>query len=563
MVKNIFTLIFFSFSFSQNPNATLTSDQIQKFGLKRFGDVLTYFRGIQTSSIDGFDIHSAHITGNISFFIDDEPITVDVFTSNTINRLPLILTEVERIEFYSSPVVINGVVASDGALLFYKKRNQNALSFSVESAIYNEVGDPGPYRYTEKYAPNVDHHGPDLNSYLNYNYDSLSISLSGQFLEHRPLDERIQNTRDVPYSFSEWPDITMFQGNLDVRYKLKNHSFTAVSSHTLQDDFVHSYMEGWGFPEKEMTHTVKHHSVRGNSRVFQTNMQYGVQMYQVESENETTVFSQSRYRSYLNANWNEYTIFLENNVSEYDTFDLNQRFTSSEIGLSYSEQRFLLTYFQGLGSQEKTMIGQLNYSNYTVDFSYQNKQSDRYEVLSKYRPWGNIFNVSLSKEYQLNPFLSSFIKFGYYSNTKQLYIEKNAEKLNTQFKIYNTHTVLHSMSYRKKKYSLSSSVLWRSAIQTDVYEFPKYEIDMHATYHPFSDISLISRIIHYGKRASVNRFTAIDLGVMKTFWKKRGRVHLLIKNALDQKIMTDPIGRTENLSFEMTLSLAFNGNSLF
>ena len=240
MVKNILTIILFSLIFTQEPDQIITQKDFQTFGIKRLSDMVSLIHQFQSSSIDGFDYHQSSFSGRSDgfvVFINNKHINIDIFGSKNLEYLPITLREIDFLEIYTDHVTINGIYASDGVLHFHTKKIEKKLSLQIRSAIYNEIGDPGPYRYTKKDSPNIDHNGPDLTTGLSYKLDSINFKLSHTFIEHRPLDGRLQKEYSRVKLIDDWPDILFNKTQLSMNWHNHSSSFELNFSNIKQHHF--------------------------------------------------------------------------------------------------------------------------------------------------------------------------------------------------------------------------------------------------------------------------------------------------------------------------------------
>jgi len=137
-------------------------------GLVLMTDVLGRLSGVSSTSIDGFD-HRPHAgsapVGGVAWLVtvDGVPIESGAFGMVDIHLLPIEPADLERVVYCPGPHVGAGRFAGSGVLELTTlgARADGAIAGRAAARIANETGDPGPRRYLEDAAPNVDKIGPD------------------------------------------------------------------------------------------------------------------------------------------------------------------------------------------------------------------------------------------------------------------------------------------------------------------------------------------------------------------------------------------------------------------
>ncbi|NIM19317.1 MAG: TonB-dependent receptor plug domain-containing protein [Candidatus Latescibacteria bacterium] len=152
----------------------LTAKEIQRAGLTRLGDILLLADKWNICTIDGFS-WQASPNGLSSFrgqtwvvMVDGQRMNPNLYDSNNLNLLPIVLDEVDSVEIVSSPRIHHGEFTERGLIHIYTRKPAPGVSFRGSVMGGNETGDPGPYRYTEYSSPNVDFIGPDATLTMGY-----------------------------------------------------------------------------------------------------------------------------------------------------------------------------------------------------------------------------------------------------------------------------------------------------------------------------------------------------------------------------------------------------------
>lgn len=156
---------------NQSPMSPLTGhdhvisgQEIRDWGLIRISDILDLAPGFSGWSVDGFRqdgfVFGAGPAGSQQWRIavDGQEVDarfVDGFHSEA---LPISTSSIKSVRL-RPPGSGPGGISSSGWILF-ETTASDSLSATAVVSVGNEIGDPGPYRYTEFATPNVDRDGP-------------------------------------------------------------------------------------------------------------------------------------------------------------------------------------------------------------------------------------------------------------------------------------------------------------------------------------------------------------------------------------------------------------------
>ena len=142
----------------------ISGQEIRDWGLVRIGDILKLAPGFSGWSADGFRqdglVFNAGPGGSQQWRIavDGQEVDarfVDGFHSEA---LPVSTSSIKQVRL-RPPGAGPGGLSSSGWILI-DTLPSDSLSATATFSVGNEVGDPGPYRYTELATPNVDRDGP-------------------------------------------------------------------------------------------------------------------------------------------------------------------------------------------------------------------------------------------------------------------------------------------------------------------------------------------------------------------------------------------------------------------
>jgi hypothetical protein len=149
----------------------ISGQEIRDWGLIRVSDILELAPGFSGWSRDGFRtdgfVFNAGPAGSQQWriAIDGQEVDarfVDGFHSET---LPVSTSSIKSVRL-RPPGSGPGGLSSSGWILF-ETIALDSLAATASVAVGNEVGDPGPYRYTDLATPNVDRDGPSADIQVN------------------------------------------------------------------------------------------------------------------------------------------------------------------------------------------------------------------------------------------------------------------------------------------------------------------------------------------------------------------------------------------------------------
>jgi hypothetical protein len=174
---------------------TITRDLIDIHGLSKLSDIFSLSYDWDLSSIDGYTwkVSPAGLTSfqnqQWTVAIDGRDIDIDIFGVRSLNRLPVSLNQIDSIQIYSCPIMVNNGLSEGGHIEIFTTgaEKKPTAKFLISSG--NESGDPGPYRYTEYATPNIDKIGRDVAATLIIPRGDLAITLDYIENVNYPTDE--------------------------------------------------------------------------------------------------------------------------------------------------------------------------------------------------------------------------------------------------------------------------------------------------------------------------------------------------------------------------------------
>ena len=244
----------------------ITHDDIARSGITRLSDLFALAGAWSATSIEGYHWNVTPLGVDQpdawQLFVDSVPVNVRAIDHYRLNLLPISVSEICRVEFHSSPVVIGGMAVLSGAINMYTCDLTDDLTVKVSAAASNETGDPGPWRYTPRAVPNVDRSGPTLQGSVAWVNAKTSVQLQASTDEHHATDPRIR-TRVL----------TLYRGEKAARIQLRNarlemhraqHRLTLAT--TRSRDFLYSMLVGLEAP---IVHTLRYLQLSGRRRTLQ------------------------------------------------------------------------------------------------------------------------------------------------------------------------------------------------------------------------------------------------------------------------------------------------------
>ena len=203
----------------------LTAEDLTRAGVLRLSDILELADDWSGSSTEGYHWDIAPLgtsweaSPEWSLFIDGQLISLRALNRQSLNTLPIALSDICEIRLNATPVLIDGVLAHGGAIQITRCKPPNGLSLKGQIGAGNETGDPGPYKYTGLGGSNVDRTGPTAEGVLsvssrNWHYRGMVAAD-----EHHVTDPRIRPRV-----------LQLYRGEKDARIIYRAFGFDGLSS---------------------------------------------------------------------------------------------------------------------------------------------------------------------------------------------------------------------------------------------------------------------------------------------------------------------------------------------
>ncbi|MDX1546264.1 MAG: TonB-dependent receptor [Rhodothermales bacterium] len=189
----------------------LTAGEIAQAGIARFSDLFRLLDRWYAVSLDGYTYDaSAFGLGALqenswALLVDGQPVDLGALGQQTLNALPLALSAVDSVEVVSRPVLIHGVLAQGGLIHVHTHSPAEGATVRASISAGNEVGDPGPFRYTPFASPNIDRTGPVYEGAATVAGPGRHLRIHARADEHHASDERIRERVFVLYAGEKEP----------------------------------------------------------------------------------------------------------------------------------------------------------------------------------------------------------------------------------------------------------------------------------------------------------------------------------------------------------------------
>ncbi|MFT5142347.1 MAG: hypothetical protein ACI80V_002643 [Rhodothermales bacterium] len=193
---------------------------IREAGVIRIGDILRLAPAFTASSRDGFRTNGTAFGAGLT---DSQPFRVAV-DGREVNRImldglhsetiPVSTASIRRV-ILEPPGMGPGGFSSSGWVLF-ETMSRDSTGAHLVASMGNEVGDPGPYRYTDEATPNVDRSGPSADGSATVVIGPIRVHAAFRADQSHLTDEDILDRVDVLHSGSQKPRITLIRPAAEV-----------------------------------------------------------------------------------------------------------------------------------------------------------------------------------------------------------------------------------------------------------------------------------------------------------------------------------------------------------
>ncbi len=185
----------------------LTAAEIERAGARRLSDLFALLDGWHAYSVDEYTWYAtAPGLGLMQqqewmLLVDGQPVDVEALGVQNINLLPLHPLQLDSVVVYSVPGMHEGRMAASGALHLYTRKPPRGATARGSFSAGNEVGDPGPFLYTDRATPNIDRVGPDALGEASLAMGEGDLRASVKHSEHHVTDQQLRQRAYYQY---EW-----------------------------------------------------------------------------------------------------------------------------------------------------------------------------------------------------------------------------------------------------------------------------------------------------------------------------------------------------------------------
>ena len=194
-----------------------TQEDLNQMGITRLGDLFQYTDGWAASSTDFYHWDATALglapehAPTWMLFVDGKRVDLRALGRASLTMLPVPVTEISQVKFFTRPVQIGGVVAPAGAVHVHTSRPGTGLVARGAIEAGSETGDPGPHRFLREGDRNVDRTGPAAHAAVMIGSGRSHLRASGQLDEHHATHPLIR------------PRVrTLFRGEKDARIHLRS-----------------------------------------------------------------------------------------------------------------------------------------------------------------------------------------------------------------------------------------------------------------------------------------------------------------------------------------------------
>lgn len=243
----VLLMLLFSLPASAQPTTpgpgvrTLSAEDLRQAGITRLGELFRLLDDWDAATIDGYTWQAAAagltpLQGSTwTLLVDGQPVDLGLLDTPVLNMLPLPLSEVAYVEVISRPALVAGTVAPTGTIHLHTRLPEDGASLRGTVSAANEIGDPGPYRYTDFATPNIDRIGPTYEASAAWARNDGHARAFIKADEHHATDEQIEDRVRTLFQGIKKPRMLLMAPGLDLRItRLGQHRLYAGFSR-LQD----------------------------------------------------------------------------------------------------------------------------------------------------------------------------------------------------------------------------------------------------------------------------------------------------------------------------------------
>jgi hypothetical protein len=193
---------------------------IRSAGITRFSDLLRLIPTFTETSLDGFRVSGS--LGSASPFraarwrvsVDGREVARPALLDTHPETIPVSVSSIQRVIVDPTPAAGPGGLSAGGWIHIETARPAPGLKTEAIGAVGNEVGDPGPFRYTDFESPNIDRVGPTADGRITLAGPVWWSSIGMRADQSHPTDRQI--AQRVEWLFAGKPLITLLQPRVEI-----------------------------------------------------------------------------------------------------------------------------------------------------------------------------------------------------------------------------------------------------------------------------------------------------------------------------------------------------------
>ncbi len=222
----------------------IRASTLQQAGVRRLADIFNLIDEWDVSSVDGFT-WQASPRGLSSFerpgwavMLDGHTVDLDLFGVRSLDRLPVTLGQIDSVEVFSAPTVVDGVLFGEGLIKFHTRESRGGVSGRAFVATANETGDPGPYSFTDLRTPNIDRIGTALAGSAGFSGARGHIDVGARWQEHFVTDPQVRG-RNFDITIGAYPIIKQSAVSLKAVYEAPGGTQTLFLGRSWTRDYYY------------------------------------------------------------------------------------------------------------------------------------------------------------------------------------------------------------------------------------------------------------------------------------------------------------------------------------
>ncbi|MEA1981103.1 MAG: hypothetical protein U9N54_09040 [candidate division Zixibacteria bacterium] len=599
-----FMFLIFSLSVSGETagNRIIDKKEIEASGITQLSEIFTLIPEWHTSSIDG-------VTWNVSpnglepysyqrwkIILDDVLLDAEYWGTKPLDMIPINISQIDYIEVINIPGIYSGEFIESGALHFHTIDNNKKTTLKIEGNLANEIGDPGPYRYTEHTSPNVDRLAENIGVVFDKRINNNSLSINFKNSVHFPTDPAVRqrNTDAIDGGFpkqnllaagfksnigklkllggmTSFEDIHNFftlpapQGLIKT-YNFINTSYPINISNSIKitakmnisrnaiKDFHNKLMI---FRDQIVKSSIRIDHIRTKYRIG-SEIDYKFQKHIIQLRYNPTVYYSN------NINLFKTRLYFDYNLSNKITNSISFEYYKNHGPMfSTSPNRYNIKVIEKIkvkiNNQHTLQLGYFMGIRYSDDINYYSPRiiNDELHISPLIHILKNA-NVQyyLDWEFNLTKSLNGYLKY-IYSYYDSYYNYKRTSS--PDGKIFSSQFYLNYKNSNNLAvnffYSLSLSKGDSQRFNDQRKENPKHTLQLSMTYEPYKNLSFWGKIKYTSSTfwidqdTTINEMLIADVSIRKKLMKNKAAITFGLRNILNDTQRYHPSGAAFDLNY--------------